>query len=102
MPEYAFDTVSIASGQDASPALNTGDVDGLYVFAPAALTGTVTVEVSHDGTAWVTLQSEGSDVQVPAGKATAVGWLRAPFTRLKSSASEAAPRDFEIRATRFR
>lgn len=74
------------------------DATALTIYSPAALTGSITVETepTSTGTNFVTLQSGGSDVTIPAGKATVlnkVGWRQ---MRLVSAASEGATRTFAV------
>jgi hypothetical protein len=66
------------------------------ITAPAALTGTVTVEISPDGTVWSTLQTAGADVTIVAGKSTALPPFTARDLRLKSGSAEGANRDFFV------
>ena len=69
----------------------------MTVFAPAALTGTVTVKVSDVvGGTMVTLQSGGVDVTIAAGKAVAIGIIIAAEVQLVSSGAEAAERVFPV------
>lgn len=83
----AVDSVSLDSLAGAA---------GVCIYAPAALTGTITVEVSVDGTTFVTLQSGGADVSIGAGKAITLTEISFRHVRLKSSGSEAAQRVFSV------
>ena len=72
-----------------------GDAENIVIFAPATLTGTVTVEVSDvPGGTFVPLQSGGADVTLPAGKATTITEVGFPAMRFKSGSAEAAARTF--------
>ena len=77
------------------------DATALTIYSPAALTGVITVETepTTTGTNFVTLQSGGTDVTIPAGKATVinkVGWRQ---MRLVSAASEGGTRTFPVTKT---
>ena len=66
------------------------------VQAPDTLTGTVTVLTSADGVAFATLQQNGTDVEIPAGKTTVLPPFTAHDMMLVSDAAEAADRDFFV------
>jgi hypothetical protein len=69
----------------------------ITIYAPAALTGTVNVQVQPVGSSsWMTLQSAGSDIVVGAGKAVVINPVAFGDLRLASSAAEAADRAFAI------
>lgn len=66
----------------------------------AAVTGTITVQVSNIATAnFATLQSGGSDVTLPVLRATALIPLVARYLKIKSSGTEAADRTFVVMMT---
>ncbi len=100
---YNLPALQIASGQTASAAIAA---DPHYRNASAivisceesALTGTVTVAVSLDGTNYRTLQSGGADVAIAADQSIIITELGFTHFRLESSASEGAARDFLVRA----
>lgn len=104
MPSVICDLqpIIIASGTSTGNAVGTfDDANALTIFSPATLTGTITVEVepSSTGTTFVALQSGGSDVTIPAGKATVlnkVGWRQ---MRLTSGASEGQTDTFKVTKT---
>lgn len=96
-------TLSIPNGGTDSPALSTlsksgyGAAIGLLIGGPAALTGTVTVQVQNAGDAtWRTLQSGGADVAIAATKAIVISPTVFADLRLHSSGAEGAQRDFVI------
>jgi len=92
----------IASGQTTSAALTRDRIrflDSFNIFGPSALTGTVTVEVSYDGTNYTTHQSAGADIEVGPGKSVTIMTGGFEGLRLKSSSSEGANRDFNIIGT---
>lgn len=71
----------------------------LAIFGPAALTGTVKVAVSADGgSTYQVLQSGGSDIEIAAGKCVTIDIVAFDRVRVQSDASEAAQRQFELRA----
>lgn len=97
----------IANAATASGLLSAdqfGRYESLTIYAPAALTGTVTLQVlgdpdadETDGASWRALQSPpGTDITVPAGKAITISPLNALAIRLLSSGSEGAERTFRV------
>lgn len=100
-------TLTIANAGTTSGSLSTaagltslrhlmGALIGFTIFAPAALTGTVSVEVSYDGSNWLALADSGTDVTVAANRATAVRAGGFRDIRLVSSGAEAAERSFTV------
>lgn len=77
-------------------------VRGIVIYAPAALTGTVTVQVATGATeaaaVWVTLQSAGSDITVAAAKAVTIDAVAWDWMRMLSDGAEAATRTFTVMA----
>lgn len=96
-------TATIASAGTTSEEISLQDNAArrscdLTIFGPPALTGTVTVQVAEEpGGTFVALQSGGSDVTLPAVKATVINGLTAGAIRFVSSGAEAAERVFNIR-----
>jgi len=102
--------LTIANGGTTSPALSSvwskgqarsaiGVAADLIIYAPAALTGVVTIEISPSyggALGWSTLQANGADVTVPAGKAISVPIGAFGDIRLKSAGAEGAARDFQL------
>ena len=75
---------------------------GINIQAPAALTGTLTVEISlDDGSTFAAWQSPpGTDITVAQAKAITVAFSGWDELRVKSDASEGAERTILIRGTR--
>jgi hypothetical protein len=109
---YKVGTLTIPSGQTTSQQLSVGRSHGemktllgpdfdMAIFAPAALTGAVHVEVSpeKDATAgsFVTMvDGTGADVVIPAGKAMNLPAATFRDLRLVSASAEAADRVFTL------
>jgi len=95
-------TLTIANAGTITDILNlwglrSHRITNILIISPAALTGTVTVEVAElDSDTFVALQSGGSDVTLPAGKATQITGLTAGVLRLVSGSSEGAERTFRL------
>jgi hypothetical protein len=95
-------TLTIAQDAQDSDVLSVGSLGSLEgyligVISPAALTGTVTIEVCDDAAGtFRTLQSSGNDVTLTAAKAAVLSPMPFPFMRLHSSEAEAADRAFLI------
>lgn len=94
-------SLTIAESGDTSDELTFNQLRFLSAIAiqgPAELTGAVTVEVSFDreGDTFVTLQSGGSDVTIPADKVTVLSPIPAARLRVVSAGTEAAERVFPI------
>lgn len=102
MPQHIADlpTLIVVSGSSYSNAISIfDDASALTIFTPATLTSTglfVEVEPTTTGTNFVTLQSGGTDVSLPAGKATIinkVGWRQ---LRLAAPATEGGARSCPV------
>ena len=100
-------TLTIASGQTVSdsasvhlPRRALGISEELHISAPAALTGTVTVEVAPDDEApagdFRQLSVAGADLTIAAGDSVLVPCGSCRDLRLVSSSAEAAARAFVI------
>lgn len=94
-------SLTIANGGTTSGELTFNQLRFLSAIAiqgPAALTGTVTVEVSFDreGDTFVALQSGGADVTIPADKVTVLSPIPCARLRVVSSGAEGAERVFPI------
>lgn len=73
------------------------DAEAVMIFAPSALTGTVTVQVSSDGgSTYVDLGSGGSDVTIGAGNAVTISPVGFNALRVTSGSSETAERTFTV------
>ena len=95
----ALTDLTIANGGTTSNALTANDlkfIRSVTIQGPSALTGTVTVQVSLDGTNFVALQSAGSDVTVTAAKALILSPLPVRGLRVVSGSAEGAERVFEV------
>ena len=94
LPSLIFSTASTTS--NAVGILD--DAVSLGIFSPATLTGTITVQVepSSTGTAFVALQSGGTDVTLPASKATIISPVSFRQIRLITGTTEAAARTFPL------
>ncbi len=75
----------------------------ISILAPATLTttsgGAVQVEPTDTGANWVTLLSGGNTVFVPQASAIVINPFPFRQIRLSSSATETAPRTFQLLAT---
>jgi hypothetical protein len=93
-------TATIASGASTSNIIkDVGDAYAITIFTPATLTSTgitIGVEPTSSGTNFVTLQSGGSDVVLPAGRATIISPPAFKQLRLESSSAEGADRTFAL------
>lgn len=93
-------TVTIPSGGSTSNVLkDVGDAYAITIFTPATLTSTgvtIGVEPSSSGTSFVTLQSGGTDVVLPAGRATVISPPAFKQLRIESSSAEGADRIFSL------
>ena len=104
-------TLSIAAAANDTTALSalTDMTEGQYkillgscvsftVFCPAALTGSVTMQVKPTpaSASWTTLQSGGADIAFAAGKAVNISNVPFGDFRLHSNAAEGAQRDFQV------
>ena len=89
----------VVSGSSYSNAITLfDDATALTIYSPAALTGVVTIETAptETSTGFVTLQSGGTDVTLPAGKATVINKVGWRAMRLASAASEGSARTFAV------
>lgn len=97
-------TLTIANGAAVSSELS-GDslrnARAISIQAPAALTGTVSLQSADDdlpsGTTFATVQSPpGTDITIAAGKTTVLTALPFPRVRLQSSVNEGGTRVFVV------
>jgi hypothetical protein len=86
----------VVSGSSYSNAIKIfDDATALTIFTPASITSTgffIEVEPTETGTNFVVLQSGGTDISLPAGKATIlnkIGWRQ---MRLAAPTTEAGAR----------
>lgn len=111
MSHIASQVLSILIGQSNGVALGTvltagqlkiffGTSDNIIIYAPAALTGVVSLQYSpvENPAAgdWKTVQVNGADVTIAAGKAVSIHGVAAKDLRLQSAGVEAAQRDFVL------
>lgn len=102
-------TLSIPNGGTDTPALSSiwskgmvrstfGNDADLIVYAPAALTGAVTVQISskYGSGVWKTLNDGVADIAIAAGKAVQIPLGAAEDIRLHSAGAEGAQRDFDL------
>lgn len=94
--------MTIPSGGSTSNAIvDFDDAWGLTIYSPGTVTATqftVEVEPSSSGTSFVTLQSGGSDVTIPASKATVISPV--PFKQMRITSSSAEGQDDVFTVTR--
>ena len=82
---------------DVDQAKSYRRFDGTVWNQNAALTGTVTIQISNISTGnFATLQSGGSDITFPVQRATPLVPFIARFAKFKSSGTEAADRTFNL------
>ena len=96
--------ITILSGQTLSPALDLDPthyrlVRRILVIAPATLAESVTVLVSTDNVTYGTLQSGGSDITFPAGKATQINGFQCRYIKFQAGGAVAADRTFDLTIT---
>lgn len=99
IPNAGSDTPALSSLISKGNARSTlGNSESITVFPPAALTGAVTVQISpkYGSGQWFTLQQNGADVAVAAGKAVVINEVAFEDLRLHSAGVEAAARDFDV------
>lgn len=99
-------TLTIASAAQLTDVLDMGS-EGMYaawdlgIIAPAALTGTVTLQVSDSATGtFVDLQSSGSDVALTAAKAMSLERIAFRYIRFSSTIAEGDTRSIILTAHR--
>ena len=89
-------TMTVVSGSSYSNAIGIfDDATALTIFTPATLTSTglfIEVEPTSTGTNFVTLQSGGTDISLPAGKATIINKIGWRQMRLAAPATEGGAR----------
>ena len=99
----ALSSLTIANGGTTSNALTQNDlkyISGVSIEGPSVLTGTVSVQVSLDGTNFEELQSSGADVTVTAAKVLILEPLPVRGLRVISSGAEGAERVFKVTGLR--
>lgn len=101
---YAIGTMVILNNGTESSVLAADPhyqrAQSIMIAAPAAVTGTITVQSSHDGgSTYNNHQSGGSDITIAQGDTATVTVLGPTHFRVKSGSSEGAERTFICRAT---
>ncbi len=101
---YAIGTMVITGTETESTAIAADPhyqrAQSIMIAAPAAVTGTITVQSSHDGgSTYNNHQSGGSDVTIPQGDTVTITVLGPTHFRVKSGSSEGSGRTFTCRAT---
>lgn len=107
LQQVKFPNITIASGQQNSGIIThetaqarqlaLGALADLIIYAPAALTGTVNVQVSDDNATWNDLYVAGNLVTIPAGGAASVPVGASPYIRVHSGSAEGSDRAFRVR-----
>jgi len=96
-------SMTISSGTSTSGVIVAfDDAWGLTIYSPATMTASqafVEVEPTSTGTTFVTLQSGGVDVTLPAGKATVISPVPFKQMRVTSTATEAQADEFRVSRT---
>jgi hypothetical protein len=101
----SFPDLVIASGQTDSNVISNkvgiGTLIDFIIFAPATLTGTVTLYLGADENMalanMVPFYVNGSNVTIAAGKATPISAASFRSLALKSGSAEGATRTFQVR-----
>lgn len=98
---YGF-MIDVSADDDLSNTIAIiGEAVNISIWAPATLTGTITVEVAPDvdsaAGAFLALQSAGSDVTLTASKCTTITASGFGAMRLASDGTEGADRVFPVR-----
>lgn len=88
--------IVIPNGGTESNALDVGSVNSLAIFAPAALTGTVTLQISPDGENWYNAKSGGDNIAVAVDAGVVITNGGYKYLRLISGSTEAAARTFKV------
>ena len=99
VPNAGTDTPALSSMMSKGAARSTfGNSRSISVTAPAALTGACTVQVSpkYGSGVWATVQQNGADVAVGAGKSVIIPSGAWEDLRIHSAGAEAAQRDFQV------
>lgn len=96
-------SIAIASGTTVTTTPITAhlsDAQTITIQAPAVLSGTITVGVSHGTTTYATLQSGGADVTMTQGEALTIDpWGGYQSLQLTSGTTETTARTFTVTKT---
>lgn len=93
------DTAALSSLMSKGAARSSiGNCSDLEIYAPDALTGTVTLQIAskYGSTEWKTFQTDGVDVALVAGKVIQVPIGAFEDLRFHSSSAEGAQRDIDV------
>lgn len=99
IPNAGTDTPAVSTLMSKGAARSTfGNSRNISVTSPAALTGACTIQVSpkYASGIWATLQVNGADVAIAAGKSVSVPTGAYEDIRIHSAGAEAAQRDFQV------
>ncbi len=101
---YSIGTMVISNNQSDSTAIAADPhfqrAQSIMIAAPAAVSGTITVQSSHDGgSTYNNHQSGGGDVTIPQGDTATITVLGPTHFRVQSGQSEGDERTFICRAT---
>ena len=95
---YPAAQCSIANnGTDTTAMQAFDDMESVTITAPAALTGTITIQVDINASGtYGTLQSGGSDITIAASKTLVIIDAAFKNMRIHSSSAEGAARQFIV------
>lgn len=99
IPNGGTDTPALSSLISKGNARSTlGNTSMLTVYVPAALTAACTIQVDpqYGSGRWKTLQENGADIALAAGKAVDIFGVAAEDIRIHSAGAEGAQRDFDL------
>jgi hypothetical protein len=99
IPAAGTDTPALSSLLSKGNLRSTlGNTSDLIIYAPAALTGTITIQIAprYGAGEWKTFQDAGADVNIAAGKAISIPVGAIEDLRIHSSGAEGAARDFDV------
>ncbi len=101
---YAIGTMVIDNSGTVSSVIAADPhfqrAQSIMIAAPAAVTGTITVQSSYDGgSTYNNHQSGSADITVPQGDTATITVLGPTHFRVKSGSSESGDRTFTCRAT---
>lgn len=94
-------TVTISTSAQASSAIDLDRkyIRSLVIGAPAAVTGTINVQISLDKQeSWLYLQSGSTDIDIPAARCVVIDCVGYDAVRVYSSSAEAVDRIFTVKA----
>jgi hypothetical protein len=100
-PSARIEPLIILDGATLSNVVDVRWAKAVTLYAPSALTGTVTVQISADGEAFYTAKNAhqapaSEDVELAAGEVSIIPSLQARFIRLSSSVAEGDDRTVQV------